>query len=66
MSEVANDIINNPIVKWAIIAGVLTILAGITFFAAVTTGINDAVAMIADLFGLVVVLFLFGKKGPLN
>lgn len=66
MSEVANDIISNPIVKWAIIAGVLTILAGITFFAAVTTGINDAVAMIADLFGLVVVLFLFGRKGPLN
>ncbi len=52
--------------KWAIIAGVLTILAGITFFAAVATGMTDAVALIADLFGLVVVLYLFGRKGPLT
>lgn len=57
---------DNPLVKWAIIAGVLTILAGITFFAAVSTGMNDAVALIADLFGLIVILFLFGKKGPLG
>ena len=66
MSNIANDIMDNPIVKWAIIAGVLTILAGIAFFAAVSTGINDAVTMIASLFGLVVILFLFGKKGPLG
>ena len=52
--------------KWAIIAGVLTILAGISFFAAVSAGITDAVVLIADLFGLVVILFLFGAKGPLR
>jgi hypothetical protein len=62
----ASDLIDNPIVKWAIIAGVLTILAGITFFAAVETGINDAVTLIASLFGLVVILYLFGSKGPLH
>lgn len=56
MSGVAGDIMSNPIVKWAIIAGVLTILATISFFAAVSTGITDAVTMIASLFGLVVIL----------
>jgi len=60
------DLIDNPLVKWAIIAGVLTILAAIPFFAAVTTGMTDAVTMIASLFGLVVVLYLFGSNGPLK
>lgn len=62
----AHDLIDNPVVKWAIIAGVLTILAGITFFAAVATGLTDAVTLIASLFGLIVILYLFGKSGPLK
>lgn len=62
----ATDIVGNPLVQWAIIAGVLTILAGITFFAAVSTGLTDAVTLIASLFGLIVVLYLFGSKGPLH
>ena len=66
MSSAVGDLLNNPLVKWAILAGVLTILAGITFFSAVSTGLNDAVGYIADLFGLVVILYLFGHKGPLK
>ena len=57
---------NNPLVKWAIIAGVLTILAGITFFSAVSAGMTSAVTLIASLFGLIVILYLFGSKGPLS
>ncbi len=66
MGNIAGDIIGNPLVKWAIIAGVLTILATITFFTDVSAGLKSAVTMIASLFGLVVVLYLFGSKGPLK
>ena len=62
----ATDIVGNPLVQWAIIAGVLTILATISFFSAVSTGLTDAVTLIASLFGLIVVLYLFGSKGPLH
>lgn len=61
-----NDILNNPLLQYAIILGVLTILAGITFFSAVSVGLTSAVTMGVSLFGLVVVLWLFGPKGPLK
>jgi uncharacterized membrane protein len=61
-----NDILNNPLVTFAIILGVLTILAGISFFTAVSAGLTSAVTMGVSLFGLVVVLWLFGSKGPLK
>ena len=64
--DFVNDVIDNPLVKWAIIAGVVTILATITFFAAVSTGLINAVVLIASLFPLIVVLYLFGKDGPLS
>lgn len=62
----SNDIIGNPIVKFAIILGVLTILSGITFFSAASAGLTAAVTTGVSLIGLVVVLWLFGANGPLH
>jgi hypothetical protein len=61
-----SDIINNPVISFAIILGVITILSGISFFSAASAGLTSAVTMGVSLIGLVVVLWLFGKKGPLN
>lgn len=66
MPNWGSDIADNPMVKWAVIAGVLTILAGIAFFTDVSAGLTDAVGLIADLFMLIVILYLFGRKGPLG
>ncbi len=60
------DILGNPLVVFAIIMGVLSILAGISFFTDVSAGLDDAVTMGVSLFGLVTVLWLFGTKGPLK
>lgn len=53
-------------VKFAIILGVITILSGISFFSAASAGLTSAVTTGVSLIGLVVVLWLFGRSGPLN
>jgi len=62
----ANDILSNPLVKFAIILGVLGVLAGITFFDAFSTDLTAAVTTGAGLIGLVVILWLFGPSGPVS
>jgi len=54
------------LVKFAIILGVITILSTISFFSAASAGLTDAVTTGVSLLGLVVVLWLFGKKGPIS
>ena len=66
MSNMTTDIVNNPLVKWAIIAGVLAILVGIGFFAGVSAGLQDAIDLIADIFPLIAILYVFGPWGPLG
>jgi|WetSurMetagenome_2_1015567.scaffolds.fasta_scaffold466170_2 hypothetical protein len=61
-----NTILNNPVINFAIILGVITILAGISFFSAASAGLTSAVTMGVSLIGLVVVLWLFGPQGPLK
>lgn len=61
-----NDIIGNKLVAFAIILGVLSLLSGISFFTDASAGLDDAVTTGVSLFGLVVVLWLFGREGPLK
>jgi hypothetical protein len=62
----ANDILGNPLVKFAIILGVLIVLAGIPFFTTFSTELTAAVTTGAGLIGLVVILWLFGPAGPVS
>ena len=59
-------ILDNPLVEFAIILGVLAVLAGIAFFTDLSAGLDDAVTMGAELMSLVAVLWIFGPKGPLS
>lgn len=61
-----NDILGNPLVKFAIILGVLMVLSGISFFSAFSAQLAAAVTTGAGLIGLVVILWLFGPDGPIK
>lgn len=62
----ANDILENPLVKYAIILGVIAVLAGISFFTSFSADLSAAVTTGSGLIGLVVILWLFGPKGPVS
>jgi len=60
------NILENPMVAVAILGGILNILAGISYFTSFSAGLTGAVTLLASLFDVVVVIWIFGPKGPLR
>jgi len=59
-------LLGNPMIVVAITGAVLTLFSGIAFFTDFSAGLTSAVTLLAALFDVIAIGWVFGKDGPLS